>query len=166
MQDMGNARSSGKVVKKEADFYVAAWMGRGLGREWMRVYVWRSSFTLHLKLSQHCLLMSYIYPNTKLKVQKNIKLVLKKKKRRWQTRVDHDTKALHATGQGIIWGWRLCNVLGTPTEHTYSTQGWLMKRHSSNICIYTHLGMKRASLVAQMVKNLLSIWETWVQSLV
>ena len=81
MQDMGNARSSGKVVKKEADFYVAAWMGRGLGREWMRVYVWLSSFTLHLKLSQHCLLMSYIYPNTKLKVQKIYKISLKKKKK-------------------------------------------------------------------------------------
>ena len=29
--------------------YVAAWMGR----EWMHVYVWLLSFTVHLKLSHH-----------------------------------------------------------------------------------------------------------------
>ena len=34
--------------------------------------------------------------------------------------------------------------------------------------IYLHLKLiilKRASLVAQLVKNLLAMWETWVQSL-
>ena len=34
--------------------YVAAWMGREFGREWIRVYVWLSPFAVHLKLSQHC----------------------------------------------------------------------------------------------------------------
>ena len=28
--------------------------GRGVGREWIHVYVWLSPFTDHLRLSQHC----------------------------------------------------------------------------------------------------------------
>ena len=39
-----------------AQSYVAAWMGGELGREWIRVYVWLSPFTVYPKLSQHCLL--------------------------------------------------------------------------------------------------------------
>ena len=35
--------------------HVAAWMGAGFGGERMHVYVWLSPFTVHLKLSQHCL---------------------------------------------------------------------------------------------------------------
>ena len=35
--------------------YVAAWMGGGFGGERIHVYVWLSPFTVHLKLSQHCL---------------------------------------------------------------------------------------------------------------
>ena len=31
----------------------------GLGGEWIHVYVWLSSLTIHLKLLQHCLLISY-----------------------------------------------------------------------------------------------------------
>ena len=30
-----------------------------LGGEWVHVYVWLSPFTVHLKSSQHCLLISY-----------------------------------------------------------------------------------------------------------
>ena len=37
-----------------AQCYAAAWMGRDFGGEWIRVYVWLSPFTIHLKLSQHC----------------------------------------------------------------------------------------------------------------
>ena len=33
---------------------VAAWAGGEFGGEWMRVHVWLSPFTAHLKLSQHC----------------------------------------------------------------------------------------------------------------
>ena len=36
-----------------AQCYVAAWMAREFGGEWMHVYVWLSLFTVHLKLSQH-----------------------------------------------------------------------------------------------------------------
>ena len=39
-----------------AQYYVAAWMGRGVGGEWTRVDVWLSPLTVHLKLSQHCFL--------------------------------------------------------------------------------------------------------------
>ena len=33
---------------------VAAWMGGEFGGERIHVYVWLSSFAVHLKLSQHC----------------------------------------------------------------------------------------------------------------
>ena len=36
-----------------AQCYVAAWMKRELGGEWIHVYVWLSPFAVHLKLSQH-----------------------------------------------------------------------------------------------------------------
>ena len=39
--------------------YLAAWMGGEFGGEWIHVYVWMSPFGVHLKLSQHCLLISY-----------------------------------------------------------------------------------------------------------
>ena len=37
-----------------AQYYVAAWMGGEFGGEWIHVYVWLSSFSVHLKLSEHC----------------------------------------------------------------------------------------------------------------
>ena len=37
-----------------AQCYVAAWMGREFGGEWIHVYVRLNPFTVHLKLSQHC----------------------------------------------------------------------------------------------------------------
>ena len=40
-----------------AQCYVAAWME--FGGEWIHVHVWLSPFTVHQKLSQHCLLISY-----------------------------------------------------------------------------------------------------------
>ena len=36
-----------------AQCYVAAWLGREFGGDWLHVYVWLSSFTVHQKLSQH-----------------------------------------------------------------------------------------------------------------
>ena len=36
-----------------AQCYVAAWMGRESGGEWIHVYVWLDPFAVHLKLSQH-----------------------------------------------------------------------------------------------------------------
>ena len=36
-----------------AQCYVSAWGGGEFGREWIHVYVWPSTFTAHLKLSQH-----------------------------------------------------------------------------------------------------------------
>ena len=43
-----------------AQGYVAAWMGGEFRGEWIHVYVWLSPFTVHLKLSQHYLLIYYI----------------------------------------------------------------------------------------------------------
>ena len=34
-------------------------MGGEFGEEWIHVYVWLSPFAVHLKLSQHCLLIGY-----------------------------------------------------------------------------------------------------------
>ena len=38
---------------------VSAWMGGEFGEEWIDVYAWLSSLAGHLKLSQHCFLISY-----------------------------------------------------------------------------------------------------------
>ena len=37
-----------------AQCYVAAWMGREFGGEWIHVYVWLNPFAVYLKLLQHC----------------------------------------------------------------------------------------------------------------
>ena len=42
-----------------AQCYTAAWRGKEFGAECIHVYVWLNSFAIHLKLSQHCLLISY-----------------------------------------------------------------------------------------------------------
>ena len=34
-------------------------MGREFRGEWIHVYIWLSPFAVHLKLSQHCLLIGY-----------------------------------------------------------------------------------------------------------
>ena len=39
--------------------YAAARMGEEVGGEWIHIYVWLSPFDIHLKLSQHCLLIGY-----------------------------------------------------------------------------------------------------------
>ena len=52
-----------------AQFYVAAWMGGEFGGEWIYVYVYpfTGPFAVHLKSSQHYLLMGYIPINKKKK---------------------------------------------------------------------------------------------------
>ena len=37
-------------TRNSTDWYVAAWMGEEFGGEWIHVYVWLSSFVVHLKL--------------------------------------------------------------------------------------------------------------------
>ena len=37
-----------------AQCYAAAWIGEGLGGEWIHVYIWLSPFDVPLKLSQCC----------------------------------------------------------------------------------------------------------------
>lgn len=59
-----NIKSHNKVllygtVGNSAQCYLAAWMGGEFWGERIHVYVWLSSFAVHLKLS-HCLLISYI----------------------------------------------------------------------------------------------------------
>ena len=39
---------------KSAQGYIVVWMGGEFGVEWIHVYEWLSSFTVHLKQSQHC----------------------------------------------------------------------------------------------------------------
>ena len=53
-----------------AQCYVAVWTGGKFGGEWIHVYVWLSSFTVHLRLSQHCLSIGYTpMQNKKLKIK-------------------------------------------------------------------------------------------------
>ena len=51
----GSTYSTGNSVQ----CYMAAWMEGEFGGEWIHAYVWLSSFLVVLKLSQHCLLISY-----------------------------------------------------------------------------------------------------------
>ena len=52
-----------------AQCYVAAWMGGEFGGEWIRVYIWLSPFTVHLKLTT--LLIGYTsIQNKKFKIIK------------------------------------------------------------------------------------------------
>ena len=37
-----------------AQCYIAAWVGKQFDGEWIHVYVWPNSFTVHMKLSQQC----------------------------------------------------------------------------------------------------------------
>ena len=54
--------------------YVADWVRKEFGREWLHVYVGLSPFTVHLKLSQHCCDIGYTpIQNKKLKKIKNRK---------------------------------------------------------------------------------------------
>ena len=55
-----------------------SWIGEEYGGEWIPVYVWLSPFDVHLKLSQHCLLISCIpIQNKKLGGKKNMLEVFK-----------------------------------------------------------------------------------------
>ena len=45
-----------RSAQETARCYVAAWLGGQFG-EWIHAYVWLSPFPVHLKLSQHCLLI-------------------------------------------------------------------------------------------------------------
>ena len=57
--------------------YVAAWMGREFGEEWIHVYVWLNPpFAVLLKLSQHGLLIGYTsIQNQKFKKKRAMFLV-------------------------------------------------------------------------------------------
>ena len=53
-----------------AQCYVAAWMGREFGGEWIHVYVWLNPFAVCLKLLQHCSLVIPLYKIKSFKKQK------------------------------------------------------------------------------------------------
>ena len=79
-----------------SQYYVAAWIGGGLGVEWIHAYVWLSTFTIHLKLSQHCWLAILQYKTKTSKTKKENKLSLKEllKRGTWgetTTRWSHST---------------------------------------------------------------------------
>ena len=63
-----------------AECYVAAWMGKEFGGEWIHVYVWLSPFAVYLKLSQHCYSAILQY---KIKNLKEKKRYIDKKKKDW-----------------------------------------------------------------------------------
>ena len=56
MQDpVHNKNASSRInTGNPAQCYVAAWMGREFGGEWIYVYVRLSPLAVHLKLAQHC----------------------------------------------------------------------------------------------------------------
>ena len=40
-------------IWNSAQGYEPAWMGGGLGGEWIHIFVWQSPFPIHLKLPKH-----------------------------------------------------------------------------------------------------------------
>ena len=58
-------------TRNSSQCFVAVWMGGELRGEWIHVYVWLSPFAVHLKLSQHCLLISYTSIQNKKFFKKN-----------------------------------------------------------------------------------------------
>ena len=65
-------KSHFKVLLKQMCF-VAAWMGGAFGRKWIHVYIWLSLFTVQLRLSHHCLLISYTLIQNKKFLKKHKK---------------------------------------------------------------------------------------------
>ena len=47
------------MLWNSAQCYVAAWMRGKFGGKWIHTYAWLDLFTVHLNLSQHCLLINY-----------------------------------------------------------------------------------------------------------
>ena len=41
-------------TRNSSQCYVAAWMGRETGGEWIYAHAWMSPFVVYLELSQHC----------------------------------------------------------------------------------------------------------------
>ena len=54
-------------TRNSAQCSAAAWMGKGLGGEWIHVYVWLSPFAIHLNYHS---IVNRLYPNTKKKLEK------------------------------------------------------------------------------------------------
>ena len=65
----------GYSIGNSAQGYVAAWMGGDLGGERIHVYVWLSHLAIHLKLSQHWLLISCTPTQNKKSTTKSDSLV-------------------------------------------------------------------------------------------
>ena len=78
-------------------------MGAAFGGEWIHVYVWLSPFAVHLRLSQHCLLISYTPIQNKI-----FKKIRKKKKNGAHLRYEHSFKSKPHVG------WLLENGTGFP----------------------------------------------------
>ena len=60
--------------------YMAARVGGEFGREWIHAYMWLSLFAVHLKLSQHCLLIGYTLIQNKTFSKTIFKIKTKTKK--------------------------------------------------------------------------------------
>ena len=78
---------------------MAAWIGGEFEGEWIHVYVWLSSFAVHLKLAQHCLLISY----TPIQNKK----FFKKDERDWIFRVEIGANPLMFIGPLILTRFRV-----------------------------------------------------------
>ena len=63
---MNNQQDLPYSTWNSAQCYVAAWIGGEFGGEWIHVFVWLSPFAIHLKPSQHCLLIIYTLIQNKM----------------------------------------------------------------------------------------------------
>ena len=63
---MDNQQGPIVIIWNSAQCNTADWMEKEFGGEWIHVYIWLSLFTVHQKLSQHYLLISYTPIQNKL----------------------------------------------------------------------------------------------------
>ena len=122
-----------------AQCYVAAWMRGGFGGEWIRVYVWLNPFTVHLKLSQHCLLIDCI----------SIQNKKWKKKRVLFWRIPKHGKVLMEGGTSLVhfcftFRMFLSRVHCVLIEGEVQSRRFKMwKRYDFHVCLSTHWYFKK-----------------------
>ena len=123
-------------IGNSAQGYVAAWMGEDLGGERIHVYVWLSHLAIHLKLSQHWLLIGCTPIQNKKSTTKSDSLVSITWNHPWQNSLP---EAWHAAAHGVaksqtcLSNWTAAVTNGT--RHRGDGQGWLTL--SGNILVGT-----------------------------
>ena len=143
---MDNQQRPTYSIGNSAQCYAAGWMGGEFGGEWIHVYAWLSPFAVCLKLPQHCSSAIAWY-----KIKRFFKSGPMNKKGQGY-RMDYVDFPDSSFGKESAWNAR--DPGSIPRLARSAGEG-----------IGCPLQYSWASLVAQLVKNLPAMWETWVRFL-